>query len=113
MLLDHGDHREFGDDRGKPFAVQRLKSVDTYHSNAHAFFLLQAGSYIQSHLSDRTIGKQAKVLPFLEATDFTEGKRVRSVRSQVGFSCLAEPEINWAGQIDARACRSGRLGGVA
>src|SRR6267154_148731 len=113
MLLDHGDGGELGKDRGKAFAVQRLESMDTYHSNAHAFFLFEAGSYIQGHLSDRTIGKQAKVLPFLEAADLTESKPVRSLRCQIWFSRLAEPEINWARQVDARARGSGRLGGVA
>src|SRR5512144_591609 len=99
MLLDYGDGREFGEDRGKPFAVQRLESMDTYHGNAHTFFLFEASSYIDSHLSDRTVGKQAKVLPFLETTDLTEGKSIRSLRGQVWLSRLSEPEINRARQV--------------
>src|SRR4030095_15925006 len=112
MLLDHGDGGELGEDRGKAFAVQRLESVNIYHCNAHAFSLFEAGSYIQGHLGDRAIGKQAKILPFLEATDLAEDKRVRSLRSQIWLSRLAEPEINWARQVDARMRRSGCLGGV-
>src|SRR5258708_17673837 len=113
MLLNHGDGREFSEDRGKAFAVQRLEGVDTYHSNAHTIFLFEAGSYIQGHLSDRTIGKQAKVFPFLEAADLTESKPIRSLGCQIWFSRLAEPEINWARQVDTRARRRGRLGGGA
>src|SRR5258705_606505 len=108
MLLNHGDGRELSEDGGKAFAVQRLESVDTYHSNAHAFFLFEAGSYIQGHLSDRTIGKQAKVLPFLEAADLPERKPVRSLCCQIWFSRLAEPGIKWARKVHTPPPRPGR-----
>src|ERR1044072_4488285 len=35
------------------------------------------------------------------------------MRCQVGFSCLTEPQINWAWQRNTGVGRSGHLGGIA